>query len=59
MSGPPQSSSSWSATELPQRLDELVVTDDTQGRTLITSRKPGCLEPFLREVDSALAANTE
>ncbi|MET8746689.1 type 1 glutamine amidotransferase domain-containing protein [Streptomyces sp. NPDC004728] len=39
--------------------DEPVVTDDTQGWTLITSRNPGDLEPFLREVDSALAVNTQ
>ncbi|MFF2324796.1 MULTISPECIES: type 1 glutamine amidotransferase domain-containing protein [unclassified Streptomyces] len=35
--------------------DEPVVTDDAHGWTLITSRRPGDLEPFLREVDAALA----
>lgn len=39
--------------------DEPVVTDDAQGWTLITSRNPGDLEPFLHEVDSALAVNTQ
>ncbi|MFH8519197.1 type 1 glutamine amidotransferase domain-containing protein [Streptomyces gelaticus] len=39
--------------------DEPVVTDDTQGWTLITSRNPGDLGPFLREVDSALAVSTQ
>ncbi|MEU2674313.1 type 1 glutamine amidotransferase domain-containing protein [Streptomyces sp. NPDC007164] len=39
--------------------DEPVVTDDAQGWTLITSRNPGDLQPFLREVDSALAVTTQ
>ncbi|MFF8716606.1 DJ-1/PfpI/YhbO family deglycase/protease [Streptomyces sp. NPDC015184] len=41
-----------------QWTDEPVVTDDRQGWRLITSRNPGDLEPFLREVDAALAADT-
>ncbi|HEY9329427.1 MAG TPA: type 1 glutamine amidotransferase domain-containing protein [Streptomyces sp.] len=32
-----------------------VVTDDAGGWTLITSRNPGDLEPFVREIDAALA----
>ncbi|MEV0749713.1 type 1 glutamine amidotransferase (plasmid) [Streptomyces sp. NBC_00184] len=32
-----------------------VVTDDSGGWTLITSRNPGDLEPFIREIDAALA----
>ncbi|MDP5309777.1 type 1 glutamine amidotransferase domain-containing protein [Streptomyces poriferorum] len=32
-----------------------VVTDDSGGWTLITSRNPGDLEPFIREIDTALA----
>ncbi|MEV5200735.1 DJ-1/PfpI family protein [Streptomyces sp. NPDC053720] len=39
--------------------DEPVVTDDAQGWTLITSRNPGDLQPFLREVESALAVTTQ
>lgn len=35
--------------------DQPVVTDDSDGWTLITSRNPGDLEPFLREIDAALA----
>lgn len=35
--------------------DQPVVTDDSGGWTLITSRNPGDLEPFLREIDTALA----
>ncbi|MFF3258192.1 type 1 glutamine amidotransferase domain-containing protein [Streptomyces sp. NPDC002932] len=35
--------------------DEPVVTDDTNGWTLITSRNPGDLDPFLHEIDAALA----
>ncbi|MES9505190.1 DJ-1/PfpI family protein [Streptomyces sp. NPDC000609] len=38
--------------------DEPVVTDDRRGRPLITSRNPGDLEPFLREVDAALTVDT-
>ncbi|MGW1428662.1 type 1 glutamine amidotransferase domain-containing protein [Streptomyces sp. NPDC002431] len=38
--------------------DEPVVTDDGHGWPLITSRNPGDLEPFLREVDAALAVAT-
>ncbi|MGW2181621.1 type 1 glutamine amidotransferase domain-containing protein [Streptomyces sp. NPDC001732] len=38
--------------------DEPVVTDRTGDWTLITSRNPGDLGPFLREVDSALAVST-
>lgn len=34
--------------------DESVITDDTGGWTLITSRNPGDLPDFLREVDTAL-----
>ncbi|WP_031090534.1 type 1 glutamine amidotransferase domain-containing protein [Streptomyces sp. NRRL WC-3549] len=37
-------------------VDEPVVTDTAGGWPLITSRDPGDLEPFLREVDTALAA---
>ncbi|MGW8885800.1 type 1 glutamine amidotransferase domain-containing protein [Streptomyces sp. NPDC055749] len=36
--------------------DQPVVTDDTGGWNLITSRNPGDLEPFVREIDEALAA---
>ncbi|MFD0021314.1 type 1 glutamine amidotransferase domain-containing protein [Streptomyces sp. NPDC058382] len=36
--------------------DEPVVTDESGGWRLITSRDPGDLEPFVREIDSALAA---
>ncbi|MET9594393.1 type 1 glutamine amidotransferase domain-containing protein [Streptomyces sp. NPDC006516] len=36
--------------------DAPVVTDDSDGWTLITSRNPGDLEPFLGEIDKALAA---
>ncbi|MFI7364320.1 type 1 glutamine amidotransferase domain-containing protein [Streptomyces sp. NPDC050149] len=35
--------------------DQPVVTDDSGGWTLITSRNPGDLEPFVREIDAALA----
>ncbi|QNE73454.1 DJ-1/PfpI/YhbO family deglycase/protease [Streptomyces finlayi] len=35
--------------------DEPVVVDDSNGWKLITSRKPGDLEPFVREIDEALA----
>ncbi|MEV0783730.1 type 1 glutamine amidotransferase domain-containing protein [Streptomyces sp. NPDC050423] len=35
--------------------DEPVVTDDAGGWQLITSRNPGDLEPFVREIDAALA----
>lgn len=35
--------------------DKPVVTDDTGGWTLITSRNPGDLNHFLREIDSTLA----
>lgn len=35
--------------------DEPVVTDDAGGWKLITSRNPGDLEPFVREIDAALA----
>lgn len=38
--------------------DEPVVTDGRRGRPLVTSRNPGDLEPFLREVDAALAVDT-
>ncbi|MFF9572695.1 DJ-1/PfpI/YhbO family deglycase/protease [Streptomyces sp. NPDC014685] len=38
--------------------DEPVVTDDRHGWRLVTSRTPRDLEPFLREVDAALAAGT-
>ncbi|MFF5336397.1 DJ-1/PfpI/YhbO family deglycase/protease [Streptomyces sp. NPDC013181] len=37
-------------------VDEPVVTDETGGWKLITSRDPGDLDPFLKEVDAALAA---
>ncbi|MFB8415042.1 type 1 glutamine amidotransferase domain-containing protein [Streptomyces albidoflavus] len=37
-------------------VDEAVVTDDTGGWTLITSRDPGDLKEFLREIDSTLTA---
>ncbi|MER6105434.1 type 1 glutamine amidotransferase domain-containing protein [Streptomyces sp. NPDC001832] len=40
-------------------MDAPVVTDDSHGWTLITSRRPGDLEPFLREVDSALAVDAQ
>lgn len=36
--------------------DQPVVTDDSGGWTLITSRNPDDLEPFVREIDAALAA---
>ena len=36
--------------------DEPVVTDGSGGWTLITSRNPGDLDPFLGEIDKALAA---
>ncbi|MEU9619425.1 type 1 glutamine amidotransferase domain-containing protein [Streptomyces sp. NPDC048155] len=39
--------------------DEPVVTDDTRDWTLITSRNPGDLEDFLREVDAALAVSAQ
>lgn len=35
--------------------DEPVVSDDTGGWTLITSRTPGDLDPFLHEIDAVLA----
>lgn len=35
--------------------DEPVVTDDAGGWKLVTSRNPGDLEPFVREIDAALA----
>ncbi|MFF1924232.1 DJ-1/PfpI/YhbO family deglycase/protease [Streptomyces sp. NPDC058221] len=35
--------------------DEPVVTDRSGGWQLITSRNPGDLEPFVREIDAALA----
>ncbi|MEV6075550.1 type 1 glutamine amidotransferase domain-containing protein [Streptomyces sp. NPDC052069] len=35
--------------------DEPVVTDEAGGWKLITSRNPGDLEPFIREIDAALA----
>jgi intracellular protease, PfpI family len=35
--------------------DKPVVTDDSGGWILITSRKPGDLKHFIREIDSALA----
>nr|WSW70854.1 type 1 glutamine amidotransferase [Streptomyces sp. NBC_00995] len=35
--------------------DQPVVTDDSGGWTLITSRNPDDLEPFVREIDAALA----
>lgn len=35
--------------------DEPVIRDDSRGWTLITSRRPADLKPFLREVDAALA----
>ncbi|MEU6919797.1 type 1 glutamine amidotransferase domain-containing protein [Streptomyces sp. NPDC046631] len=38
--------------------DAPVVTDDGRGWPLITSRNPGDLEPFLREVDAALTVDT-
>ncbi|CAM5313150.1 type 1 glutamine amidotransferase domain-containing protein [Streptomyces atroolivaceus] len=38
--------------------DEPVVTDGSGGWTLITSRNPGDLEPFVREIDTVLAAGT-
>jgi deglycase len=37
-------------------VDEEVVTDDTDGWTLVTSRTPDDLDAFLREVDNALSA---
>ncbi|WP_330241906.1 type 1 glutamine amidotransferase domain-containing protein [Streptomyces sp. NBC_00525] len=37
-------------------VDEPVVTDESGGWKLITSRDPGDLGPFLKEVDAALAA---
>ncbi len=37
-------------------VDEAVVTDDTGGWTLITSRDPGDLKEFLREIDATLTA---
>ncbi|GIG41459.1 DJ-1/PfpI/YhbO family deglycase/protease [Cellulomonas phragmiteti] len=37
-------------------VDEEVVTDDTHGFRLVTSRTPDDLEAFLREVDAALTA---
>ncbi|MET9471579.1 MULTISPECIES: type 1 glutamine amidotransferase domain-containing protein [unclassified Streptomyces] len=37
--------------------DEPVIKDDSRGWPLITSRTPGDLEPFLREIDAALAVN--
>lgn len=36
--------------------DEAVVSDSTDGWTLVTSRTPDDLDDFLREVDAALAA---
>ncbi|WP_406161776.1 type 1 glutamine amidotransferase [Streptomyces sp. NBC_01005] len=39
--------------------DEPVVKDDSCGWTLITSRNPGDLEPFLREIDAALAVSAD
>ncbi|MER5550669.1 type 1 glutamine amidotransferase domain-containing protein [Streptomyces sp. NPDC002793] len=36
--------------------DEPVVTDASGGWTLITSRDPGDLEPFVQEIDKALGA---
>lgn len=36
--------------------DEPVVTDDTGGWRLITSRNPGDLDAFVREIDEAIAA---
>ncbi|MFD9760088.1 DJ-1/PfpI/YhbO family deglycase/protease [[Kitasatospora] papulosa] len=36
--------------------DEPVVTDGSGGWTLITSRNPGDLDPFVREIRTALAA---
>lgn len=38
--------------------DEPVVVDDRGGGPLVTSRNPGDLDPFLREVDAALDAAT-
>jgi protease I len=38
--------------------DEPVVTDGSGGWTLITSRNPGDLDPFLGEIDKALAARS-
>ncbi|MFE4800387.1 type 1 glutamine amidotransferase domain-containing protein [Streptomyces sp. NPDC057908] len=38
--------------------DEPVIKDDSHGWTLITSRNPDDLEPFLREIDAALAVDT-
>ncbi|MFB6946670.1 type 1 glutamine amidotransferase domain-containing protein [Streptomyces sp. NPDC060286] len=37
--------------------DEPVIKDDSRGWNLITSRNPGDLEPFLQEIDAALAVN--
>lgn len=39
-----------------QWVDEPVVTDDSGGWTLITSRTPDDLDDFLREIDATLAA---
>ncbi|MFE7577874.1 type 1 glutamine amidotransferase domain-containing protein [Streptomyces sp. NPDC057521] len=36
-------------------VDEPVVTDESGGWKLITSRDPGDLDPFLKEIDAALA----
>jgi len=38
--------------------DEPVVTDGAGGWTLITSRNPGDLEPFVQEIGTALAARS-
>ena len=40
-------------------VDEEVVTDDTDGWTLVTSRTPDDLDAFLREVDNALLARPD
>lgn len=38
--------------------DEPVVADDSGGWKLITSRDPGDLDPFVREIDAALSVGT-
>lgn len=38
-------------------LDRSVVSDDAGGWTLVTSRRPGDLDDFLREVDAALVTS--